>query len=175
MTLPAGFLDRLRQKVKVSDVASRWVKWDARKSNSEKGDFWGCCPFHDEKVSSFHVDDIKGFYYCFGCQAKGDIFTLLREKGGLSFIQSVRQLAFIGEMDDEISPKEGAVEDRGISNILQMKDIIVQHFTQENFLEIGVISGWTNQIRNHSRLLRSLSWGDPDYPGHVLDLLTQMD
>ena len=59
-------------------------------------------------------------------------------------------------------------------NLIQLKDLIVQNFDQENFLEIGVLTGWTNNIRNHNRLLRSLSWGDPDYPGNVLDIISQM-
>ncbi len=53
--------------------------------NPSRGDFWACCPFHNEKTPSFHVEDRKGRYHCFGCKASGDIFTFLVEKEGLSF------------------------------------------------------------------------------------------
>ena len=78
MSLPNGFLDELRSRVSIAQVVGRKVTWDARKSNTGKGDFWAPCPFHQERTASFHVDDRKGFYYCFGCHAKGDALTFLR-------------------------------------------------------------------------------------------------
>lgn len=64
-----------------------------RKSNMAKGDWWAPCPFHQEKSASFHVDDRKGFYYCFGCHAKGDALTFVKETENLSFIEAVEVLA----------------------------------------------------------------------------------
>mgnify|MGYP003326777282 CR=1 FL=1 len=79
MSLPHGFLDELRSRISLSDVVGRKVQWDLRKSNQAKGDMWAPCPFHQEKTASFHVDENKGFYYCFGCQAKGDAIGFVRE------------------------------------------------------------------------------------------------
>jgi DNA primase len=79
MSLPNGFLDELRTRVTLSSIVGRKVTWDMRKSNMAKGDFWAPCPFHQEKSASFHVDDRKGFYYCFGCHAKGDAVTFVKE------------------------------------------------------------------------------------------------
>ncbi|GHC48244.1 DNA primase [Neogemmobacter tilapiae] len=93
MSLPPGFLDELRNRVSLSSVVGRKVTWDARKSNIGKGDMWAPCPFHQEKSASFHVDDRKGFYYCFGCHAKGDAVTFLKESENLSFIEAVEVLA----------------------------------------------------------------------------------
>ncbi|MCW1934190.1 DNA primase [Pararhodobacter zhoushanensis] len=93
MSLPPGFLDELRNRVSIAQVVGRAVTWDLRKSNQGKGDFWAPCPFHHEKNASFHVDDRKGFYYCFGCQAKGDALTFLQETQNLSFMESVEALA----------------------------------------------------------------------------------
>ena len=93
MSLPAGFLDELRSRLTLSQVVGRKVTWDARKSNMAKGDYWAPCPFHQEKSPSFHVDDRKGFYYCFGCHAKGDALTFVKEIENLSFIESVELLA----------------------------------------------------------------------------------
>ena len=53
----------------------------------------GLCPFHGEKTPSFSVNAEEGFYYCFGCQAKGDAITFVREVEHLDFAEAVRRLA----------------------------------------------------------------------------------
>ena len=53
----------------------------------------GLCPFHNEKTPSFHVQPDKGFYYCFGCGAKGDAITFVRETERLEFAEAVAYLA----------------------------------------------------------------------------------
>ena len=93
MSLPPGFLDELRSRVSIAQVVGRTVTWDLRKSNQGKGDFWAPCPFHHEKTASFHVEDRKGYYYCFGCQAKGDALTFLQETQNMSFMEAVETLA----------------------------------------------------------------------------------
>ena len=93
MSLPPGFLDELRTRSSLSQVVGRKVTWDPRKSNQGKGDMWAPCPFHQEKSASFHVDDRKGFYYCFGCQAKGDAISFVRETENVSFMEAVEILA----------------------------------------------------------------------------------
>ncbi|WP_410219474.1 DNA primase, partial [Paracoccus sp. (in: a-proteobacteria)] len=93
MSLPPGFLDEIRNRVPISRVIGKKVTWDLRKSNQARGDWWAPCPFHQEKSASFHCDDQKGFYYCFGCHAKGDALTFLREHDGMEFIDAVKLLA----------------------------------------------------------------------------------
>ena len=93
MSLPPGFLDELRTRLTLSDVVGRKVMWDTRKSNQARGDYWSPCPFHQEKTASFHVDDRKGFYYCFGCHAKGDAINFVQETENASFMEAVEILA----------------------------------------------------------------------------------
>ncbi|MHA3914231.1 DNA primase [Halovulum sp. GXIMD14793] len=93
MSLPPGFLDELRARTSIAQIAGRKVTWDQRKSNPGKGDYWAPCPFHTEKTASFHVDDQKGFYYCFGCHAKGDALSFVRETENMGFMDAVRLLA----------------------------------------------------------------------------------
>ncbi len=93
MSLPPGFLDELRTRTSLSQVVGRKVMWDSRKSNQAKGDMWAPCPFHQEKSASFHVDDRKGFYYCFGCHAKGDAISFIRESENVDFMEAVEILA----------------------------------------------------------------------------------
>ncbi|MCR8546794.1 DNA primase [Salipiger sp. P9] len=93
MSLPPGFLDELRSRTSLSQVVGRKVLWDNRKSNQAKGDMWAPCPFHQEKSASFHVDDRKGFYYCFGCHAKGDAISFVKETENVGFMEAVEILA----------------------------------------------------------------------------------
>src|SRR5687767_11732246 len=93
MRFPPSFLDDIRARVTISSVVGRRVAWDRRKTNPGKGDYWACCPFHAEKTPSFHAEDHKGRYHCFGCKASGDVFTFLTEKEGLSFPEAVERLA----------------------------------------------------------------------------------
>ena len=74
-------------------MAGRKVSWDQKKTNINRGDYWAPCPFHQEKTASFHVDDKKGFYYCFGCQAKGDALSFIRETENVNFMEAVEILA----------------------------------------------------------------------------------
>jgi len=93
MSLPPGFIDELRDRSSISQVVGRKLTWDARKSNPGKGDYWAPCPFHAEKTASFHVDDQKGFYYCFGCHAKGNVYSFIQETENVNFMEAVEILA----------------------------------------------------------------------------------
>ena len=93
MSLPPGFLDELRTRTSLAQVVGRKVMWDQRKSNQGKGDMWAPCPFHQEKTASFHVDDRQGFYYCFGCHAKGDAISFVRETENVAFMEAIEILA----------------------------------------------------------------------------------
>ncbi len=86
-------LDEIRARITLSDLVGRRVTWDRRKTQPGKGDYWACCPFHQEKSPSFHVDDRRNRYKCFGCGASGDHFRFLTETEGLNFPEAVERLA----------------------------------------------------------------------------------
>lgn len=58
--------------------------------------------------------------------------------------------------------------------LLPIKATITEKFDQANWLELAALTGSLNEVRGHDRLLRSLSWGDPDYPGNVMDILVSI-
>ncbi|WP_420584388.1 DNA primase [Ruegeria sp.] len=128
MSLPPGFLDELRTRLSLSQVVGRKVMWDQRKSNQGKGDMWAPCPFHHEKTASFHVDDQKGFYYCFGCQAKGDAISFVKETENVSFIEAVEILAREAGMPMPArDPKAQEKQDRR-SQLAEVMEQAVQFF-----------------------------------------------
>ncbi|GHD99593.1 DNA primase [Defluviimonas sp. 20V17] len=128
MSLPPGFLDELRGRLSLSQVVGRKVVWDMRKSNQGKGDFWAPCPFHQEKTASFHVDDRKGFYYCFGCHAKGDALSFVRETENVGFVEAVEILAREAGMPmPERDPQAQQKADRR-SQLVEVMEQAVQYY-----------------------------------------------
>ena len=128
MSLPPGFLDELQNRLSLSHVVGRKVTWDNRKSNPGKGDMWAPCPFHQEKTASFHVDDRKGFYYCFGCHAKGDAISFVRETENVDFMEAVKILAAEAGMPmPERDPQAQAKADRR-SELVAVMDLAVRFF-----------------------------------------------
>lgn len=93
MRFSPSFLDQIRERVPISDVIGKRVTWDKRKTQVAKGDYWACCPFHGEKTPSFHCENQKGRYHCFGCGVSGDHFRFMVELEGLSFPEAVERLA----------------------------------------------------------------------------------
>lgn len=128
MSLPPGFLEELRTRTTLSRVVGRKVTWDNRKSNLAKGDFWAPCPFHQEKTASFHVDDRKGFYYCFGCHAKGDALSFLREIENMGFMEAVETLAREAGMTmPDRDPAEMQRADRR-AQLAEVMEAAVRHY-----------------------------------------------
>ena len=79
------------------------------------GELTGRCPFHDERTPSFWLNPVKQLYYCFGCGAKGDLISFVRETEGLDFAEAVERLAdrFNVPLEyEEASPGQDAARKR---------------------------------------------------------------
>lgn len=86
--IPEDVIAEIRSRVDIVAVIGQHVQ--LRKA----GRNWkGLCPFHGEKTPSFNVAPDKGFFFCFGCQKKGDAFTFVMELEGKSFAEAAEQLA----------------------------------------------------------------------------------
>jgi len=81
-------IDRVRQQTGIVALIGESVKLQKRGRSHV-----GLCPFHKEKTPSFHVNEERGFYHCFGCGASGDAIKFLQEVSGLPFVEAVRELA----------------------------------------------------------------------------------
>ena len=93
MAIPSGFIQELQGRASLARYAEKRLVWDTRRSKPDRGEYWACCPFHEEKTASFKIDDRRGLYYCFGCQAKGNLFGFVREMEKVGFEEAVRILA----------------------------------------------------------------------------------
>jgi DNA primase len=88
MHFPKDFSDKLRSTILVSEVVGKKVKLKLRGK-----EFQGLCPFHNEKSPSFTVNDQKGFFHCFGCQAHGDVISFVMQNEGMEYPEAIEKLA----------------------------------------------------------------------------------
>ena len=87
--IPQSTIDKIRDQADIVDVISREVELKRKGVN-----YFGICPFHDEKTPSFSVSQSKQIYKCFGgCDAGGNVFTFIMEFYKLTFFESAKLLA----------------------------------------------------------------------------------
>lgn len=82
------FIERVRSESDIVAVISEYV---SLKKNGRN--YWGCCPFHNEKTASFSVTPEKGFFYCFGCHAGGNVINFVMKYENVSFFEAAKILA----------------------------------------------------------------------------------
>jgi DNA primase len=83
-----GTVERVKEAADMVEIVSAYT--ELRRSGER---FTGLCPFHEERTPSFSVDPREKLYYCFGCEAGGDVFRFVQEKEGLGFAEAVEVLA----------------------------------------------------------------------------------
>ena len=82
-------VEEIKARIDLSELISSYGIAVKRAGSSVKA----CCPFHHEKTPSFHINEGKGFYHCFGCGESGDAIKFVRKMDGLTFVEAVTKLA----------------------------------------------------------------------------------
>jgi len=137
MRFSDGFLDEIRQRLPISQVVGEHVIWDKRKSQPNRGDFWACCPFHGEKTPSFHADDRKGIYHCFGCGKTGDHFRFLTEKAGMSFPEAVEKLAGMAGVPMPARDEREEAREEARRSLFDVMEVAAKYFEAALVHNIG--------------------------------------
>lgn len=88
MYYPEETVEEVRMRNDIVDVISGYVKLQKKGSN-----YFGLCPFHNEKSPSFSVSPSKQMYYCFGCGAGGNVITFVMEYENYTFPEALKMLA----------------------------------------------------------------------------------
>ena len=73
--ISSSTIDEVNARTDIISLIGEYTRLERRGS-----DWWGCCPFHNEKTPSFHVVPDKRMYHCFGCGNHGDIFSFVIKK-----------------------------------------------------------------------------------------------
>ena len=88
-TMAENFAQTVKAQVDIVKIVGEYVK--LRKTGAQN--YSGLCPFHKEKTGSFSVNATHGYFYCFGCHEKGDVFTFVMKMDVLTFPEAVRSVA----------------------------------------------------------------------------------
>ena len=80
--------EEIRRRADIVEIIGQYVQLKAAGGDN----FKACCPFHDEKTPSFTVSRDKGFYYCFGCRASGNVFSFLMQQENIPFGEAKKML-----------------------------------------------------------------------------------
>ncbi len=110
MSFSKNDLELIKSKILLSQEIEKKTKVIKKGKDS-----WCCCLFHDEKTPSCKINDDLGSYYCFGCGAKGDIFTIYTELYNFSFPEAVKELAqrvgirIVDNFDSNINKKNDKI------------------------------------------------------------------
>lgn len=102
-SIPEGDIRRVRE---ASDLVA--IVGDRVQLRQRGRDFWGCCPFHNEKTPSFKVDPTTQLWHCFGCGEGGDVISFVMKIDDLGFADAVRFLAQRAGIQIAEDPKAAA-------------------------------------------------------------------
>ena len=102
--IPQETVQLILDTARVEDVVGDFVTLKRRGSS-----LWACCPFHNEKTPSFHVEPSRGIYKCFGCGKSGTAVGFVMEYEKLSYTEALKYLA--RKYHIEVKEKEESAED----------------------------------------------------------------
>src|SRR5438067_3673051 len=123
------FAQLVKQQTDIVRIIGEYVK--LRKTGAQN--YTGLCPFHKEKTGSFSVNATHGYFYCFGCHEKGDVFTFVMKLESLSFPEAVRSVA--GKMGIPLPKREWSspeeAREAGLRRqLLDIHEAATQYFEQ---------------------------------------------
>lgn len=107
-------IESVNQRADIVSIVGEYTRLERKGS-----DWWGCCPFHNEKTPSFHVIPDRKVYHCFGCGVGGGVINFVMEMEKISFVEAVESLAkkagieiiYEGSNQTDVRPKDTTRDD----------------------------------------------------------------
>lgn len=118
-----GSAEQIKERLDIVEVLGSYIKLEKSGIN-----YKARCPFHNERTASFFVSPTRGNFYCFGCQASGDIFTFVEKFEGLDFKGALELLASKAGID--LSKTENKELEKGKSRLIQTMEKATVFFEQ---------------------------------------------
>jgi len=128
--IPQDIIERVRDSADIVDVVSKYVDLKQRGPN-----YFGLCPFHNEKTPSFSVSPSKQIYYCFGCNAGGNVYSFLMDYQKISFPDAVQVLAEQYNIPIELNRSEDNSE--LYSSLYKLHEIAMDLYQENLFSNVG--------------------------------------
>ena len=119
-------VSQIKERLSIVEVISSYITVHEAGKN-----YKARCPFHNEKTPSFFVSPARGSYYCFGCGAKGDIFTFVQDFEGLDFKGALKVLADRAGVQIVYSKKDSGALDR-LFLIMEEATLFFQNQLEKN-------------------------------------------
>jgi len=123
------FAEQLKAQLNIVDVIQQYVPLKKQGSGTR---YLGLCPFHSENTPSFNVNGALGFYKCFGCEAKGDVFKFVQERENLTFPETLKLLAERYGIPMPERHRQDDAESQKRAALFEMQEIAATAF-QDNF------------------------------------------
>ena len=128
--IPQDIIERVRDSADIVDVVSKYVDLKQRGPN-----YFGLCPFHNEKTPSFSVSPSKQIYYCFGCNAGGNVYSFLMDYQKIPFPDAVKVLAEQYNIPIELKRSDGDSE--LYSSLYKLHEIAMDLYQGNLFSNVG--------------------------------------
>lgn len=163
-----AFIDNMIKKINIMEYMDDQYDSDFIINHNSQWANTNCpMPNHDDSSPSFGVNIENNYYYCFGCNAKGDIIKLVQQCEGYSFIEAVQKLANYANIDIEIANID-------IKTIIkECQNSIESHYTENDnkfpgkLSEVGFYSAFSNRTKNYIKKVefdkKEIDWIDNIY------------
>jgi DNA primase len=140
-------VDTIKDRLSITDVVGTYVKLEKAGANLK-----GLCPFHQEKTPSFMVSPARSSFYCFGCGAKGDIFSFVEQFEGLDFMGALKVLADRAGVEIQKQDPLAKTERERLFRIMEYTslfyhkglsdDLAAREYLKKRGVEVKTIRAW---------------------------------
>lgn len=110
--IPQDVIETIRQQTNIVTIVEQSVQ--LKKSGKN---YFGLCPFHDEKTPSFSVAEDKQIYYCFGCGKGGNVFQFIQDLDGVTFPEAVQKVADLANVSLDYQFQTGPRESVPVNSL----------------------------------------------------------
>ncbi len=129
--IPLLTVEQIKSRADILDIVSEFVQLKRRGKN-----YFGLCPFHEEKTPSFSVNPSMGIFHCFGCGKGGNAISFIMEYEKIGYVEALKRLA--DRYGIEIEWEEGDASRRGEVELLyELHDIANNFYNRQLSSEKG--------------------------------------
>lgn len=123
-------IEEVRQSNDIVDVLSQYMRLKRSGRN-----YFGLCPFHNEKSPSFSVSPDKQIFHCFGCGVGGNVFTFLMKIEGINFVEAVQMLAERAQVQLPTLENSGdSAKEELKAKVYQVNEVAAEYYHQKLYL-----------------------------------------